>query len=498
MTFQDIAPMLLALLPEIGLIILAVVVLSLDIATRNRPGRGLLGWSTAAGLLLIGVLAVLFARPGATPQSYWGDMLRLDDVGFLFRMLFLAGAFLTVLFAMESDSIRERGEFYVLLLVSTLGMCLMASSTDLILLYLAIETTSIPLYVLAGFVTADQKSVESGIKYLLFGAMTSAVMLFGFTFLYGFTGTTNISNIATTLTTAGLPLEAVLAIVVLVLVGFGFKISAVPFHFWAPDVYEGSPTPVAGFLSTASKAAGFAVLLRVMVVAFPAYSTAWAYLIAALATASMFIGNLLALAQKNIKRLLAYSSIAQAGYMLIGVATISFNANGSGLSPEGAFAAGATIYYLMAYLVTNLAAFGIVTVVGKVVGSDEISAYAGLSRRSPGLALALLVGFLSLAGIPPFAGFFGKLLVFGAAIQEGWIWLALVGILNAIIGLYYYLTVLKVVYLYRSEDEAKPLTSVSGWKVALILCLVGVVTLGVVIAPFYNLSTAAAATFVVP
>ena len=485
----DVGPMLLSLLPEIGLVVLAVLVLSLDIGTRrSNSGRSLLGWVTAGGLLLIGVLAVIFARPGDAPQSYWGDMLRLDNAGFLFRMLFLTGAALTVLFAMESDAVRERGEFYILLLVSTLGMCLMASATDLILLYLAIETTSIPLYVLAGFVTADQKSVESGIKYLLFGAMTSAIMLFGFSFLYGFTGTTNIAAIATALNPSSttIPLVAVVAVLMLVLVGFGFKISAVPFHFWAPDVYEGAPTPVAGFLSTASKAAGFAVLLRVMFVAFPGYSTLWTIMAAVLATASMFVGNLLALAQKNLKRLLAYSSIAQAGYILIGVA--------AGTS----FGASAAVYYLMSYLVTNLAAFGIVTVVGRVVGSDEISAYAGLSRRSPGLALALLVALLSLGGIPPFAGFFGKLLVFGAALQEGLLWLALVGILNSIIGLYYYLTVLKVVYLYRSEDEAKPLPGVPGWKAALILCLVGIITLGVVIAPFYSLATGAATAIMVP
>ena len=482
-TTVEIGPMLLAILPEIGLVILAALILVLDLTTHARTNRNFLGWITAAGLVLIGVLSAVFAQPGATPAVIWGGMLRLDNAGFLFSMLFISGAALTVLFAMESESIRERGEFYILLLVSTLGMCLMASATDLVMLYLAIETTSIPLYALAGFVTVDQKSVESGIKYLLFGAMASAVMLFGFSFLYGFTGTTNLLNIAQGLSSGSIPLVAVLAVLVLVLVGFAFKISAVPFHFWAPDVYEGSPTPVAGFLSTASKAAGFAVLLRVMFVAFPGYSSIWTILVAIMATASMFVGNLLALAQKNLKRLLAYSSIAQAGYILIGVAA------------DSQFGTSGAVYYLMAYLVTNLTAFGIVTVVGRAVGSDEISAYAGLNRRSPGLALALLAALLSLGGIPPFAGFFGKLLVFGAAIQQGMLWLALVGILNSVIGLYYYLTVLKVVYTYRSEEEARPMLSVPGWKVALVLCLVGIVTLGVVMAPFYNLSTAAATAF---
>ncbi|HEX7567503.1 MAG TPA: proton-conducting transporter membrane subunit, partial [Anaerolineaceae bacterium] len=188
-TTVEIGPMLLAILPEIGLVILAALILVLDLTTHARTNRNFLGWITAAGLVLIGVLSAVFAQPGATPAVIWGGMLRLDNAGFLFSMLFISGAALTVLFAMESESIRERGEFYILLLVSTLGMCLMASATDLVMLYLAIETTSIPLYALAGFVTVDQKSVESGIKYLLFGAMASAVMLFGFSFLYGFTGT---------------------------------------------------------------------------------------------------------------------------------------------------------------------------------------------------------------------------------------------------------------------------------------------------------------------
>jgi NADH-quinone oxidoreductase subunit N len=266
----------------------------------------------------------------------------------------------------------------------------------------------------------------------------------------------------------------------MVLVGFGFKISAAPFHFWAPDVYEGSPTPVAGFLSTASKAAGFAVLLRVLLSVFGDYSPVWMFVIGGLATLSMFVGNLLALAQKNIKRLLAYSSIAQAGYILIGVATGS------------AFGATGAVYYLIAYLLTNLAAFGIVTLIGKATGSDEISSYAGLSRRSPGLALALLAALLSLGGIPPFAGFFGKLLVFGSAIQSGQIWLALVGIINSVIGLYYYLVVLKVVYLQRSEEESKPLALQAGWRVALVLCVLGILVLGVIFSPFYGFSADAA------
>ena len=479
----DLGSMVLAILPEIGLIVLAGIILVLDLFLRNREGRSILGWTSAIGLLVIAVLSLFFSNPGDEASLMWGGMLRLDSAGFVFRLIFLAGASLTSLLAVESESLREKGEFYILLLVSTLGMSLMASSADLIMLYLAIETTSIPLYILAGFAVKDQKSVESGLKYLLFGAMTSAVLLFGLSFIYGFNGTTNLYTIAQEILAAQIPSNLVIMSLLLVLVGFGFKISAAPFHFWAPDVYEGAPTPVAGFLSTASKAAGFAVLLRVLLSAFGDYSPVWIYAIGGLAALSMFIGNLLALSQKNIKRLLAYSSIAQAGYILIGVAA------------NNTFGTSGAIYYLISYLLTNLAAFGIVTLIGRVTGSDQISSYAGLSRRSPALALGLLVALLSLGGIPPFAGFFGKLLVFGAAIKAEQYWLAAIGIINSVIGLYYYLVVLKVVYLYRSEEESKPISTSFNWMFAIGLCILGVLVLGVIFAPFYGLSVQAAAGF---
>ncbi len=470
--------MLLAILPEIGLVVLAGIVLVLDLAWRDMRCRNL-GWFTAAGLVLVGGLSLAFAQPGAEPTLIWGGMLRLDMAGFVFRMLFLTGAAITALFSMRYEGVCLKGEFYVMLLISTLGMSLMASAADLIMLYLAIETTSIPLYVLAGFILRNDKSVEAGIKYLLFGAMTSAVMLFGFSWLYGFSGTTQLYALSAAITAANVPLGLVLTAAVFVLVGFAFKISAVPFHFWAPDVYEGSPSPVAGFLSTASKAAGFAALLRVMMVVFPTLVGTWLLLVAVLATASMFIGNYLALAQKNLKRLLAYSSIAQAGYMLIGVAS------GTQLGNT------ATIYYLMAYLATNLAAFGIVTIVENRTGSSDLSAFAGLSRRSPGLALALLVAVLSLAGIPPFGGFFAKVLVFASAVESQQVWLALVGIFNAIIGLYYYLVVLKTMYLLPAEDETPIKIAGQPWALALLICVLGIVILGTWFGPWYSWAQAA-------
>ena len=471
--------MIWAILPQIGLLVLGVLVLAFDLLWGDNPRR-FLGWLTAGGLFVIIITSFFLSRPGREAELVWGGMLRHDELSFLFQMVFLFGAGLTALFAMETETIGQRGEFYLLLLVSTLGMTLMAGASDLIMLFLAIETTSIPLYALTGFLKQDGKSTESGFKYLLFGATTSAIMLYGFSLLYGFSGTTQIYQLAGLLQAGQVSLLMLLGTLALILVGFSFKISAVPFHFWAPDVYEGAPTPVAGFLSTASKAAGFAVLMRVLLAVFPTSIPYWAVILAVVATVTMIVGNTLALAQKNVKRLLAYSSIAQAGYILIGVAAVS---------PTGVSGAA---YYLIAYLITNIAAFGVVTIVGQVTGSDELSAYAGLSRRSPGLALVLLVAFLSLAGIPLFGGFPGKIFVFTAAVEANLVWLAVLGVLNSVLGLYYYLTVLKVAYLYHSEQECLPIAIPRSWRFALSICVVGIILLGTVLAPWYNWSLTAA------
>lgn len=473
--------MIQAILPEILLLVLALLILFFDLVLKEEQRQNI-GWITAGGLAVIIGAALIFSRPGAEPVSVWGGMLRQDWFGFTLTILLLFAAMITALFSVNLPVVGDRGEYYVLMLASTLGMCLMVSASDIIMLYLAIETTSIPLYVLAGFLTRDEKSTESGFKYLLFGAMTSAVMLYGFSLLYGFAGATGLYEIAARVQEGGLPLVALFSTLLLLLVGFGFKISAVPLHFWAPDVYEGAPTPIAGFLSTASKAAGFAVLVRVLVAVFPELTPQWSTFISVLATLTMTLGNLLALAQRNIKRLLAYSSIAHAGYILIGLVAV----NQLGLT--------SVIFYLIAYVLTNLAAFGVVLAYGRIVGSDEIAAYAGLSRRNPTLTLLLLIALLSLAGMPPFAGFVVKFSVFAAAVQAGMIWLAVVGVLNSIIGLYYYLTVLKVVYLFRSEDEEKPLPVPGSAWLALGVLSVGIIIIGVLFAPVFAISSSAAIT----
>jgi NADH-quinone oxidoreductase subunit N len=473
------SPNFLSIMPEALILLLGILVLIIDPFWKEKSRRINLGWLTVGGLMAILVIILMVDRPG-NPISTWGGMIRYDWLSFSFKLLFIFAGAITAMFMMDVDRLGERAEAYLLLLASLIGMSLMASSGDLIMLYLAIETTSIPLYVLSGFLLDDRFSVESGFKYLLFGAMTSAVLLYGFSLLFGFAGTTNIYNLAGLFQTLT-PLA--LGVLIFVIVGLAFKISAVPFHFWAPDVYQGSPTPVAGFLSTASKAAGFAVLLRLFVIAFPDVSANWTWILAIVATLTMTVGNFLAIAQKNIKRMLAYSSIAHAGYVLIGVVAYS------------ELGATSVVYYLIAYIMTNLAAFGAVVAYGRVTGSDEIKSYAGLSRRSPALALVMLVAFFSLAGMPPFGGFVAKVFVFTSAIESQWLWLAVVGVLNSIVGLYYYLTVLKYVYLYRAEnedDERKPLPISRPYTIALVVLSLGIIVVGVFLTPWFNMATNAA------
>lgn len=480
MSFNPFNPdTLLAILPELALVVTAALVMSLDVVWPESRRRSL-GLITAGGLALAVALALIFSQPGPDNALIFGGMMRDDGLAFIFRLMFMFSGLIVALLSVDSQGVARKGEYYAILLGAVIGMNFMAAAADLIMLYLALETTSIALYLLAGFLRDDDKSAESGLKYFLFGAFTSAVMLYGFSLLFGFTGKTNLYELSAALLAGGVPTLPVLVSLLLVLVGFGFKVSAVPFHFWSPDVYEGAPTPVTAFISVASKAAGFAVLVRVIVAVFPDVEGYWAPLVAVISVFTMTLGNTLALAQRNIKRLLAYSSIAQAGYALIGLAALSE----SGIA--------AIIFYLLMYTVTNLATFGVIILAARSVGSDEIADYAGLSRRSPGLALVFLIGFLSLGGMPPLAGFFGKFFIFTAAVEAGLVWLAVIGVLNAIIGLYYYLTVLKVVYLYRSERDSETIPVPRAYAIALGLCSFGVILLGTLAGPWFNWATAAA------
>jgi len=471
----------LAILPEILILVIAGLILIVEPFWKAEQRRNI-GWLTAGGLFATMIICLLIARPGE-PTTVLGGMVRFDWLGFFFKILFLFAGAATALLLMDNEKVGHRGEAYLLLLASLLGMDLMAASADLVMLYLSIETTSIPLYILSGFMLADERSTEAGFKYLLFGAMSSAAMLYGFSLLFGFAGTTNMYELAAKIAMEPNSLPMVFGIVFLLLIGLGFKVSVVPFHFWAPDVYQGAPTPVAGFLSTASKAAGFAVLIRLFFIAFPGFSQSWTMVFAVIAAVTMTVGNLLALPQTNLKRLLAYSSIGHAGYVMIGV--VSFSVLG----------AASVVFYLAAYILTNLLAFGIVMAVSRIIGSDEVKDYSGLSRRNPGLALMMLAAFLSLAGMPPFGGFVAKVFVFAAGVQAGYVWLVFVGIINSIIGVYFYLNVMKYVYLFRmpNEDEEKhPLPMTRPYAIALVTLAVGVILIGTVFAPWFSWSDAAA------
>lgn len=472
---------LASILPEILILAIGLLVLIFEPFWKDEQKRNA-GWLTAGGLFIAMIVSLLFGRP-AEPTEAFGGMIRFDWLGFFLKMLFMFAGAATALLLMDHEKAGKRGEAYLLMLASLIGMNLMGSSADLVMLYLSIETASIPLYVLSGFLVDDERSTEAGFKYFLYGTLASTVMLYGFSLLFGFSGTTDLYAIAAALTSGKISTLLAFGVVMLVIVGLGFKVSIVPFHFWAPDVYEGAPTPVAGFLSTASKAAGFAVILRLFFVAFPQYDGIWTMVFAVLSAVSMTVGNLLALPQTNIKRLLAYSSISHAGYAMIGA--VAFSQLG----------AASVVFYMAAYVATNLLAFGLVMAFNRITGLEDIKDFAGLSRRNPLMGLMMLAAFLSLAGMPPFGGFVAKVFVFAAGVQANYTWLVVVGIINSIIGVYYYLNVLKFVYLYRlpGEDEDKhPIPLTQSYRIALVVLVLGVIVMGTIFTPFFNWSDAGA------
>jgi NADH-quinone oxidoreductase subunit N len=476
----------LALLPELGLLILMVAVLTYD-RVVNETERRRAGLLTAWGTLVILVATVsvwlFMGEPDSGETLIWGGMIRNDMVTLVFRVMFLIALIATSLIAVDVERL-QRGEFFALLIAATMGFSLMAASADLIMLYIALETASISLYILSGYATSSMRSSEAGMKYFVYGAFASAIMLYGMSLLYGLTNETNLYAIASAISQQ--PAETLLLATVMVVAGFAFKISAVPFHFWTPDVYEGAPTPVTALVSTASKAAGFAVFLRVFLagtVGSPEPSREWWAMLVAMSIVTMTLGNFLAIYQTNMKRMLAYSSIAQAGYTMIGLVTLTVDGSG------------ASMFYLLYYVFTNIAAFAVVVLVSNVTGSDDMKDFYGLNRRSPYLALAMLFALLSLGGIPPTAGFFGKFFLFKAAVDAGLWWLALLGILNAFIALYYYLSVVKYLYLYRSDNENVPIPVSRAAQVALVLTIFGVLYLGIAAGPAFEWTQRAAAAF---
>lgn len=486
-----------SVLPEVGLTALAIVVLFADLYGSAVTRRNVV-YISAVGMALLALAPLIWLPDPALFENgtlLWGGMVNYDPLSQIFKvMLLLAGA-VTCLMAAGDKGVGDKGEFYLIVIVATLGGVMMSSASDLILVFVALETLSIPLYMLASFRRGDSRSAESGMKYFLYGAFASAIMLFGFSLLYGFTGTTNLSGMAAALGGGGGDsLIGVMTALVMVVVGFGFKIGAVPFHFWTPDVYEGAPTPVTAFVSVSSKAASFALLLRFLTAAFPAelviggviIQDFWVNLLIVVSIVSMTLGNVVALRQSNIKRLLAYSSIAQAGYTLIGVAALQ--------GADDSLAVASVSFYMFMYIFTNLLVFGGVILFISATDTEAISDMAGLNRRSPWLALFITIGLLSLGGIPPAAGFFGKFFLFQAAVKANLVGLALIAVTNAIIALYYYLVVIKVMYVDVGPDDDKPIALPRAYAWSLGITALVVILLGTIaVTPIYDWATLGAA-----
>jgi NADH-quinone oxidoreductase subunit N len=476
--------------PEISLLATAIVVILLDLFVQRKNILAVVG---LAGLAVaFGFTTHLW---GGNPQAVFNNMLVVDKFALFFKMLFLASAALVILastdYILKFDSFQ--GEYYALVLLATLGMMLISAAADLISIFVALELISISFFALVGFLK-DAKSTEASLKYMLLGSIASAILLYGMAFVFGFTGNTQLGAISAAIynmsLTGAAAAPGLLLGLILIIVGLGFKIAAFPFQMWVPDVYEGAPTPITAFLSVASKAAGFAIILRIFYTAFnfPVWLTHdWGMIFAILAAIGMTVGNIVAIPQTNIKRMLAYSSIAQAGYLILGIATMGFSPAMGYMGQSG------VLFFLAGYTVTNLGAFIAVIAISEKVGSDRISDYDGVLKRSPLLALALTLCLISLTGIPLTAGFLAKFYIFSGAVQNHLLWLVIIAVLNSVVAAYYYLRVVKVMWFNEPKFEGKIKTSF-GLRVALVLSCAGVIFIGV--SPYVmNLANSAAKMF---
>ncbi|KPK99761.1 MAG: hypothetical protein AMJ91_06415 [candidate division Zixibacteria bacterium SM23_73_3] len=469
------------LLPQIFLFLWAILIFIIDFVRKEKKHN--LAYVALLGIVITTVL-VLTSQKG----ELFGGMFQADSFSAYFNLIFLLTGFLTIASSVEFTQRlpSNKGEYFGLILLSMVGMMFLASAGDLLTLYVSLELTTIPLFVLASYRKDEFKSTEAGLKYLILGGISSALLLFGISLIYGLTGTTFLTEVRTTLivrflSTGNVGPALVLGFIFMI-AGFGFKLALVPFHMWVPDVYEGAPTPITAFLSVASKATGIAAFLRVFFHAFLIFQVDWVMLMAVLAALAMIIGNIIALLQTNIKRMLAYSSIAQIGYILLGVVA----ASSRGVS--------SVAFYTFVYLFANMGAFITAIAFSHKTGSDEIKDYAGLSRRSPALAAMMAVFMLSLVGIPPLAGFMGKYYLFSAAIEQRYIWLVVIAILTSVISLYYYLNVVRQMYFQTSTEES-PILMGAALKTALLICVIGVLLLGIYPNIFLNFANQAAMVF---
>ena len=493
MTFSlTISPAdLLLLLPEMILTFWICLVLTVDFAFPRLPKEQLAYLSIGGLAITLGCLA-WFDATGIT-GTLFANMFVVDRMALFFKMLIVAATILVIIASIEfvQRFTFFRGEYYFLVAMSALGMMFMASANDLLSVFVTLEFSTFGFYILVAYLREDAASNEAGLKFFILGVFAAGLLAYGISLVYGETGKLVFSDMVSAKATPGLIIGYLL-----IFAALGFKIGAVPFHSWIPDTYHGSPTPITAFLSIAPKGAAFAILLRMFYVALANFKPTWVLMVVAASILSMTYGNIVAIAQKNIKRLLAYSGIAQIGNVLIGLAA------GTKMGSD------AILFYLLTYLFANLGAFAIVIAVSQAIGSDEIEDYSGLGRRSPFLAFAMLIFLLSLAGVPPLAGFIGKLYIFIAAIKEGLYTLIAVGVINIVISLYYYLIVVKRMYIIEPRDPSP--VSISGpMKAVVYVGLAGTLVIGIYPQPvidwvvaaslmFSNLAEPAASTPLIP
>ena len=449
---------LIALAPVLVLSVFAMLVLVLDLwGGRNKS---LLVFTSLVGLLMTAISA--FAKHPIPAYSF-NDSYIVDHMSLFFICIFTISSALAILLSVEyneREGIRA-GEYYALILFCTVGMILLASSTDMIMIFLGIEIVSICLYVLAGIRRNDHRSNEAALKYFLLGAFATGFLLYGMTLVYGSTGSTNLFKIAEFVQNPSAQSSPLLLMgLVLLIIGFGFKVASAPFHMWAPDVYQGAPTPVTAFMAVGPKAAAFAAFFRVFAEAFPDMSSSWEILLSIIAVLSMIVGNLGAIMQTNIKRMLAFSSVSHAGYILMAVIA------------KSSLGSSSMLFYMLTYAFMTFGVFGIIIILGRKGEENlEIQNYSGLAYKHPVIALSMTIFLLSLGGLPPFAGFVAKFYLFSAAIQEGLLTLVIIAVLNSAISFYYYLKI--VVFMYMKEPEAE--FNISLTPMTLFVVLIGVI-----------------------
>jgi len=477
------------MIPEIFLFLWALFIIVFDLGTKRKNSKSV-AWMAMLGPAVAAVFLYFFHGGSA-----FGSMFQSDGLALLFKIIFLGAAFMAIgsSFEITSEKIKNhRGEYFGLILLSTVGMMFLSSANELISLYVGLELTTIPLFILAAFYKDSKISLEAGLKYLIVGAFSSAILLYGLSLLYGLTGTTDIImmkiNLSLLFLANGKIGAGFILAIVMVIAGIGFKLALVPFHMWAPDVYQGAPTPITALLSVGSKAAGVVAFMRIFVNGLIAFADEvmnpldWGIIVAVLAAAAMIVGNITALRQKNIKRMLAYSSIAQIGYVMVGMVA----ATELGISSVS--------YYMFIYLFANMGAFAIATLINDRTGSDSLVTYEGMAKTSPVISAYMMIFMLSLTGIPPLGGFVAKYLVFAAGIQAGYTWLVILGLLTSVVALYYYANVIKLMYFSKVDSKvciSPPLPI----NIVLILGVIGIIAFGIFPEPIVNLALEASKAF---